>query len=789
MRLERERSGWEQLNRRKLCFLSLAFLTGVAAAEYRQFLLWMLLILFVLIWTVSIGREYGKTKKGVFWILVFAAAVSLGAHASCSRQSVLRSYEALLKEDAKCLVQGKIYQKEQKEDDGLFCYYLKNCRVQFDHKEYSCNHILLNLKAEEYGIGEILCVKGKMKTFDLPVNEGNYDEQAYYRSLNIDFGVEGEETLLVKGRKNRLRERLFTLKKRIKESFQSVMPERDAGVLLAMVSGDKSLMDAKRKNMYQNAGISHFYSISGLHISMLGMAVYRLIKKRGGSYFAAGLIAGTWILAYGAMIDFGISASRAIGMFLLLLYAKYRGRSYDRATALALMAAALAGNNPGIVRHAGYLLSFGAVCGVILAEELFWHRQTDTEEEQKAGIVQNAKETFLVSLCIQLVTIPVMCRFFYEISIYAVCINMVILPCMGILLGFGIVGGIVGCIAPLAGKIILYPCYMILLFFDGVCKASAKLPYSSWITGSLSASGVLLWYGFLFLFLFVRKKVQKLPKIFLLLPFCILLFGQRQNPFEIDVLDVGQGDGIYISMGDGVSVFVDGGSSDVSKAGLYRILPFLKYRGIRRIDYWFVSHCDADHISGLCEIIEADYEIRHLAVSAYMPKDDAWKELKGLAEKKGIDIITMKKGDAVTQAGDGWKIQCLAPIQQSGEADRNKNSMVLLLQHADCIGFFGGDMGEAEERKLAGQKNLPKVDVYKASHHGSDTSNSREILDALEPEISVISCGLNNRYGHPGKGTLERLEEAGSRIYETRYLGQIKIMGRNLDVKGFSVLE
>lgn len=778
------------MTKRKVCFLSLAFLMGIAVAEYQQFLLRLILILYGLMWMISMGKEYGKTRKTVFWIFLFLLAVCGGIYDSCSRQSGLRAYESLLQEDAKCLVQGKIYQKEKKDEKDLFCFYLKNCYVQFDHKSYSCNQILLNLTAEEYAIGEILCVEGKIKTFARPVNEGNYDERGYYRSLNIDFGVEGEKVLLVKGKRNRLKEYLFALREKIKKSYQKAMPKKDAGVLSAMTLGDKSLMDSGRKSLYQNAGISHFYSISGLHISMLGMTVYHLIRKGIGSYFLSGIIGAAFILGYGNLIGFGISASRAIGMFLILLYARYRGRSYDRMTAVALMAAILAGQNPGILHHAGYLLSFGAVCGVIFAEELsLGHSYVHREDVQKKNErIQNMKKTFLVSICIQLVTIPIMCRFFYEISTYAIWMNMLILPCMGILLGFGIAGGIIGCVVPFAGKILLYPCYMILLLYDMICEGFAKLPQSSLITGKLSAEMLLLWYGLLMVFFIIRKK-KKAPILFFLLPFGLLFFGSKQNRFEIDILDVGQGDGIYISTGDHTSVFIDGGSTDVSKAGTYRILPFLKCRGIRKIDYWFVSHCDADHINGLCEIIETNYEIGYLVVSAYMPEDDAWTELKNLAEGKGIGILKMKAKDAVKGEHDAWKITCLAPKQQSQGADRNENSMALLLQHPDCVGFFGGDMGEKEEQKLVREIELPKTDVYKASHHGSDASNGREILNVLQPEIAVISCSMKNRYGHPGKGTIERLEETGSCIYETRYLGQIKILGENLEVKGFSVLE
>lgn len=193
------------MTKRKVCFLSLAFLIGIAAAEYQMFLLCPILILYGFLWIVSIGKEYGKTIKTVFWILLFLIAAGSGIYDSCSRQSDLRAYEPLLEEDAKCLVQGKIYQKEKKEEKDLFYYYLNDCYVQFGRKSYSCHQILLNLNAEEYAIGEILCVEGKIKTFARPVNEGNYDERGYYQSLNIDFAVDGEKVLLVKGQKSKLK--------------------------------------------------------------------------------------------------------------------------------------------------------------------------------------------------------------------------------------------------------------------------------------------------------------------------------------------------------------------------------------------------------------------------------------------------------------------------------------------------------------------------------------------------------------------------------------------------------
>lgn len=783
------------MNRRKLCFLLAAFLLGIAAAEYRRAFLWCMLVLYGLAWMHSIWNESGGLTHMAFWTAAFFAAAGCGSYDSYRHEQFRNAYEERLKEDAPCLVQGKIYKKEKKNEQIRF--YLKDCRMQLEQKTYPCNQILLYLNAKDYSIGEILCVEGKIKPFSFPANEGNYNEKEYYQSLNIDFQVMGERVILRGGKKDAFRERLSVWKEKIAESYQNSMPPEDAGVLAAMTLGDKSQMDQERGKTYRDAGISHFYSISGLHISMLGMALYQCLKKRSGSFFAAGVISAALIYGYGELTGFGISASRAIGMFFLLLYAKCRGRSYDRPTALAFMAAYMAGKNPGLLHHAGYLLSFGAVAGVLLAE---WLLGDFRAEDGKDGeepfrelgwkkIRKKAREALFVSFCIQLTTIPIMRCFFYEISVYAVLVNLFVLPCMGILLGMGIAGGLAGCLLPALGKILLYPCNLILLLFDLLCGGFLKLPCSVLITGTASARWMLCWYGVIFLFLAVRKYGKRIPVYALAAPLAVMLAAQKTPEFAIDVLDVGQGDGIYLSFGDGASVFIDGGSSSVQGVGTYRILPFLKYKGVRRMDYWFVSHCDADHVSGLLEVMEAGYEVENLVVSKYMPKDAAWEKLKAEAEAKGISILNMEQGAFIRSSAESWSIKCLFPSGKGEETDRNANSLALLFERGRFHALFAGDIGEEQEKELLREWELPRIDVYKASHHGSDYSNCRELLQKIRPEITVISCGRKNRYGHPGKEAVKRILETESRIYETGVLGQIKITGEHLEEGEATVLK
>lgn len=776
------------MNRRKACFLSGAFLFGIAAAQFHQAALWALLALYCLAWTRSIRKEEdARAAYKTFWIAAMFLAVCGGVYDSRRAAEFRDLYEGRLKDGEQCLLQGEIYKRETDGDTRL--YYLKNCRTRLRQQNYECNHVLLYLNAESYSIGEILLINGTVQTFALPSNEGNYNERAYYQSLGIDFKVKGKRVISVSGKKSVLREAFYSLREKLKESYQNSMPNKDAGVLYAMVLGDKSQMDLERKGKFQNAGVSHFYSISGLHVSMVGMAAYHMAFQCGGGFFISGALAAAWILAYGELAGFGISASRAIGMFLFLTYAKCRGKSYDRATALALAAAVLAGRNPWILQNAGYLLSHSAVLGVLLAERLFQCGGGAGEKGEKSrmrALAEKIWQALMTSVCIQIVTIPVMGIFFYEISTYAVLLNLIVLPLMGALLGLGILGGALGCFLPFAGKAVLYPCHLILLLFERACGFALKLPCASFITGKPDVWELLLWYGLAVVFLTVKKRWPKLPVSALALPLCLLLLWAPDQAFEVDFLDVGQGDGIYISAG-GADMFIDGGSSNVKGVGTRRILPFLKCRGARSVDYWFVSHCDADHVSGIREIIEAGYPIRNLVVSKYMPEDTAWENLKGLAAEARIPVLAMGKGDALR--GDGFCMTCFSFAGQGAAGDRNENSLALFFASEVFSGFFAGDIGEAQERALAEEWKLPKADLYKASHHGSNNSNSREILKSLRPEVTVISCGEGNSYGHPGAEALMRMREAGCRIYETRRLGQIKIKGDALEAEGFSVLK
>ena len=140
--------------------------------------------------------------------------------------------------------------------------------------------------------------------------------------------------------------------------FLNCMNEKEAGVLLGMLFGDKTLLDKDLKNMYQRNGFSHVLCVSGLHISVIGMSLYRFLRKKGVPYASAGVCSTIPLLAFAEMSGFGVSAKRAVIMFVLMLLANWLGRAYDSLTALALAAFFLLFDNPGLFQYAGFLCFF-----------------------------------------------------------------------------------------------------------------------------------------------------------------------------------------------------------------------------------------------------------------------------------------------------------------------------------------------------------------------------------------------------------------------------------------------
>lgn len=690
--------------------------------------------------------------------------------------------------------------------------------------------------------GQRVFVYGKGSLFEKAPNPGGFDAKAYYFSLGITGAIQGKTIRITDFSYHRLNQALFQAKNKLLNSYATYLGEEGAGVVSSMLLGERALLSDETRELYRRGGISHILAISGLHVSLIGMALYELLRKTVLGRNGAVPVACVGVILYGSFVEAGTSTKRAVIMFLLLLLAKALGRTYDTLSAMSISVILILSGSPGALYTASFQLSFAAAYGssvvaVLLRERkpeevafgtnaksaLESARKVARKTDSKWGRVKEyltdrIRGLFLFGLAIQAVTFPFTVYHFFEYPAYGFLLNPIVVPLMTILLLCGLLSGLCGLFVPWLGYFFAGGAGGILWIYEMLCRGAEKLPGALLLFGQPKVWQMGIYFGILVFCLCTwqkgeRKKTRSSHKLInylvdlsgnakvifgllILLPLCLLPVSG--TAFEAAFLDVDQGDGIILRERGGAVLLVDGGSTGVQKVGEKRMIPYLKAQGIRVIDCAFVSHTDSDHISGLRELLEAmpvysKYResvpgyagtplVKRLVLPAWdgMPgeEDTAGRSLSELAREKNVEVCYMEAGDCMT-VGDELKLICLAP--EAGITYENKNaaSMVLLASYGEFDMLLTGDMEKESELRLPERMKeatgTGKVEVLKVSHHGSRTASSEEFVSALQPRISVISCGKNNRYGHPHNETLETLCGANSRVYRTDESGCVTV--------------
>ena len=666
---------------------------------------------------------------------------------------------------ARVTVQGDVCGREEKNDKYLI--YLRHISILEENRKIPLKKLIIYLEENpQLKIGSTVRVSGTIKWPEPAGNPGQFDAAAYYKIMRTDGFVYGDETTLVDGGYNWYLEAITQIRERMGRSLDRVLPENDSQVLKAMLLGEKGQLDSQIKERFQSGGISHILAISGLHISIIGMTIFNILRKIRCPVWAAGVLSTVLMGSYVLMTGQSVSAVRALLMFSLMTAGKILGRTYDLGTGTAFAAILILADNPYYLFYSGLLLSFGAVLGIavfmpVLKELLPW--KNPVSEGLKA------------SLSVQIMSLPVLLSSFYEFPLYSVLLNLCVIPLMSLVVFTGLLGGFAGMINGTAGSFLAAPAHYILEFYQLLCSGSEKLPFHNLIIGKPSFCRIFLYYGISLLILVLWKKISHkvLRKTLPVILFCIMLFiltGRNDPEFELVSLDVSQGDGIFIQS-QGFHMLVDAGSSDVKEVGKYRILPFLKSRGIRKLDYVLMTHADADHTSGIRELIQFGYPIRCLLLPDIANRDEAYMEMRTLAEDAGIEVGVIGEGMKLEQGG--LRIQCLHPVRGYDSVDRNDGSVVLSVQYDQFRILLTGDLGEEGEERILDE--LLPVDILKVGHHGSGTSTSKPFLEKTMPKAALISCGAGNSYGHPHQETLERLEEIKCRTFLTMQSGAITV--------------
>ncbi len=653
--------------------------------------------------------------------------------------------------------------KVLKEESGNGISYIVHVEKWNEKNSAMKVQIYLNDETDLF-LGSRVFGKGVIRNYSTARNPGGYDEKSYKHGQGIMTALHDVEFEKVDVPVFSLRESLDKLQGKLEQVYAVLFSEQNASLATAMVLGEKNNLDADIKALYQKNGIAHLIAISGLHVAMIGGSLYKLLRRLTGSYPIAGVVGAVFIYSYGLMTGLSGATFRAIVMLLISIGADVSGRRYDGLTAISLALFVMLIHNPYQITQAGFLLSFGAVLGIVIVQPI-WRQGMKKLPKYLDGIC--------VSISVQLVLTPIVLWFFYEMPIYGVVLNVIVVPLMNILLAMLILCGVMGMFSMELAVIPSYVADGIFVIYERLCQLTECLPGHTLCTGRPTWMWILVYYSLLAcgVFFLLRNKKKCAYGSFGLL---VALFGLFLIPSSLHIcmFDVGQGDGIYIRTAEHKHILVDGGSSTEYNIGKYVLKNGLKYYGASAIDYVFITHSDSDHYSGIQEILEHSLiPIKNIVFPAITNPDEAYKELVQLAKQKGCSVYYMKKGD-VLEIGN-VQLQCLNPVKQSYE-DKNAGSIVLQLTYDKFDMLLTGDLPQDEEQKLLGDLK-ENIEVLKVGHHGSATSTSFSFLQRLCPLVACISVGENNMYGHPAKEVMVRLSQFVQKIYLTKDSGAITI--------------
>lgn len=659
-------------------------------------------------------------------------------------------------------------------------------------------------------VGQSVFLRGIFSQYTHATNPGEFDVAEYYHQLKIGGKLKNVEIISRSENYSPVEEGLFGMREAFKERLFYVFPEKEAGIMCTILLGDKAELDSSVKDMYRRNGIIHILSISGLHITFVGMGVYKVLRKAGLPKCPAAVVGCVVLMFYGIMTGMGISVCRAIGMYLIRMISVILGRTYDMLTALGVVAVILVIGNPLCLKQAGFLLSFGSIIGVGVICPAFTPEYGEEPAKMRyepskiirvikrklseclSGIYSSA----IAGISITLMTMPIQLWFYYEVPAYSVILNLFVLPLMGVLL----VTGFVAMLVPHMG-IIGTASWLILDGYEGLCVVFEKLPMNMWNPGKPSMICVIIYYVFLFMAVLYAGHVKKtergkgralrlLPSLVIIIT-AVAVIGMHSAPENsVTFLDVGQGDGIVVRTDAGGVYLFDCGSTSRSSVGEYVLKPYLKYYGISRIDGIIISHEDADHCNGIGELLKNRTRWGIEVENILLPKvggEEFENIMSAVEEGNRASPHKLKDDDSpcimYINAGAYWqdgsaKFTCMHPPENQMADDINAASACFLVESGGCTLLLTGDVeAEGEEQLLAELKKagITDLDILKVAHHGSKYASSEEFLQTVSPRIAVISCSNTNRYGHPAPETISNIEAVGAEIYCTIEHGAITL--------------
>ena len=721
---------------------------------------------------LKIMRKRVPKQLIIFTVFYIISSASLNMHAHFGMVNMPYG--------ERVIVRGTVHEFPSSSEFSDFLF-IKAEDVTFLNKKIKSNaNIIVSVykgAGQAYRIGDQVEVFGKLERIHGADNFGDFDYNLFYRSKNVYARIIAAESnvTVLDNQAHFLKNPFLMLRRSADDLVNRYFTGDTRAIIKSMIIGNKTEISDEVEGDLKASGLMHVIAVSGTHISAFLVIVVAFLSIFGLGTRKRIILSMILVVAFTMFTGSSISAVRACVMCVAYQISQLYFRDYSASRTVILTASAMMLLNPYVLYDVGFI--YTTLC--VFAIDQFFPLL-----EKEAGRFKAKKLSLMVfsMLSAQIAAIPVTAFYFGYVSTYALVANLIIAVFATPIILFGVLFSVLGGL----GGFIAYPLNFIsdilIKIMLYVAKAVANIPFAVIYTKELDLLFILFYVATLYAIYhgWKYRKTIRLRDHFkvkaaatvsvILLAFMIVVNITSIGVFEVTFLNVGQGDTAYIKTAMGKNMLIDaGGSSD--SVGENTILPYLRRKGVTKLDAILLSHFDRDHSAGVMYLLQ-NIQVDSLMIPDTTEDRESKNEIIALAESKGTHVITLLKGNMIKD-GKNMVMSIISPDEELRDVkDYNEASMVVMLSYGEMDFLFCGDIGAKAEEHLSKIGGVPSVEVLKVAHHGSKNSSTEEFLEAVAPEYAVISVGKNS-YGHPAQQTLARLEVLGSKILRTDEKGTI----------------
>ncbi|MBE7467884.1 MAG: DNA internalization-related competence protein ComEC/Rec2 [Anaerolineae bacterium] len=656
---------------------------------------------------------------------------------------------------------------------------------------------LLLVRAPRYPerfYGDRLTVAGQLET--PPVFE-----DFSYKDYLARFGIHSlmrrpRIELIASNQGNPFWTALLVFKTRASQTINRLLAEPYASLLNGILLGIETGIPKGLYETFNLTGTSHIIVISGSNISLIAGIFLLLGQKILGKRYAPPLAIGG-IIIYTFLVGADAAVSRAAVMGCVFVLAIWVGRPGLALNSLIFSGFVLTLLNPLILADVGFQLSFTATLGLILLvppleRSMFGLLQRLLKTERVGLAMALLNELLIVTLAAQIITGPLIVYHFGRLSLVSLLTNLLILPVQPPVMIVGGLATLAGMLWLPLGQALGWLVWLPLAWTVQMVEWTARLPFASLDLGTFPLWLLILFYAAIGAGVWSanqpREKEEAQPRFHLpeigsastrlwlggtavgALLVWLAVLSLPDGRLRVAILDVGQGDAILITTPDGRQILIDGGPTPTDLTWrLGQEMPFWDHS----LDMVINTHPDADHLAGLPSLLDR-YRVEQALVTDVGSDSELYREWETQLAEAALTPTIGQQGMQLT-LGQGITATLLTPGPATAREDApNNHSLVIRLEMGRISFLLTGDIEESVERNLVLEGAPLPATVLKSPHHGSKTSSSEMFLEAVNPQIVVISVGQDNDYGHPSPEVLERYEEHGFIVFRTDEQGTVE---------------